>query len=52
MVHGVAKLAVGGQLPLSSTAQVLQFTDLAAAAIGQGMVNIADPRLHARRSEV
>jgi AcrR family transcriptional regulator len=52
MVHGIAKLAIGGRLPLSGTAQVLQFTDLATEAIRLGMANIAPPHLQARRPEV
>jgi len=52
MVHGIAKLALGGRLPLSGTAQVLQFTDLATEAIRLGMTNVADPRFQARRGEV
>jgi len=51
-VHGIAKLAIGGRLPLSGTAQVLQFTDLATEAISLGMTKVADPHLRARRSEI
>jgi AcrR family transcriptional regulator len=36
MVHGVAKLAISGQLPWRGTAQVLQFTDMATGALALG----------------
>jgi AcrR family transcriptional regulator len=36
MVHGVAKLAISGQLPWRGTAQVLQFTDMATGALASG----------------
>ena len=50
MVHGIAKLAVGGRLPLSGAAQVLEFTDLATEAIRLGMANVADLHFPACRS--
>ena len=37
MVHGVAKLAIGGRLPLSGYAEVLRFTDTATFALSQGL---------------
>jgi len=37
MVHGVAKLAIGGRLPLSGAADVLRFTDTATAALWRGL---------------
>jgi AcrR family transcriptional regulator len=37
MVHGVAKLAIGGRLPLAGTADVLRFTDAATAALALGL---------------
>jgi len=42
MVHGISKLALSGRLPFSEAAQVLQFTDLATAALKVGMANMAD----------
>lgn len=45
MVHGVAKLAVGGRLPFSGAAQVLQFTDVATGALRLGMASMLDSRL-------
>jgi AcrR family transcriptional regulator len=39
MVHGVAKLAIGGRLPLSGTADVLRFTDTATAALWRGLAH-------------
>jgi AcrR family transcriptional regulator len=37
LVHGVAKLAIAGRLPWSGMAAVLNFTDMAAQALAQGM---------------
>jgi AcrR family transcriptional regulator len=37
MVHGVAKLAIGGRLPLAEPADVLDFTDAATAALARGL---------------
>lgn len=37
MVHGVAKLAIGGRLPFPGTADVLRFTDAATLALWQGL---------------
>ncbi|MGA2984784.1 MAG: TetR/AcrR family transcriptional regulator [Terriglobia bacterium] len=39
MVHGVAKLAISGRLPLSGSADVLRFTDTATAALSRGLGN-------------
>jgi AcrR family transcriptional regulator len=36
MVHGVAKLAISGRLPVSNSADVLHFTDMATAALSRG----------------
>jgi AcrR family transcriptional regulator len=45
IVHGVAKLALGGRLPFSKTAQVLQFTDIATEALRLGMANLPNSGL-------
>ncbi len=37
MVHGVAKLAIGGRLPLANAAEVLRFTDTATGALWRGL---------------
>ncbi len=37
IVHGVAKLAIGGRLPWSKMAEVLNFTDTATQALAHGM---------------
>lgn len=37
MVHGVAKLAISGRLPLPGSADVLRFTDTATAALWRGL---------------
>jgi hypothetical protein len=42
MVHGVAKLAVGGRLPFSATADVLCFTDSATAALALGLTHVSE----------
>lgn len=41
MVHGVAKLAIAGQLPFSKTIDVLEFTDTATDALAVGLANAA-----------
>jgi AcrR family transcriptional regulator len=41
MVHGIAKLAIGGQLSMSAAAEVLQFTDLATTTLALGMMKAA-----------
>lgn len=43
MVHGVAKLATSGRLPLPGTAGVLRFTDAATAALAQGLAGASLP---------
>lgn len=45
MVHGVAKLAIGGQLPFARTKEVLAFTGTAVDALMHGMAqsNRTDP---------
>ena len=48
MVHGVAKLAIAGQLPFSGSAQVLQFTDMATEALRMGMANTVNASLQGR----
>ena len=40
MVHGVAKLAVSGRLPLANLADALNFTDTATAALWRGLPNL------------
>ncbi len=37
MVHGVAKLAIGGRLPVRAAADVLDFTDAATGALARGL---------------
>ena len=37
MVHGVAKLAISGRLPLWGPAEILDFTDTATAALARGL---------------
>jgi len=39
MLHGVAKLAIGGQLPFSKTIDVLHFTDTATGALAVGLAS-------------
>jgi len=39
MVHGVAKLAISGRLPLSGAADVLRFTDTATGALARGLAH-------------
>jgi hypothetical protein len=39
MVHGVAKLAIGGRLPLAKASDVLRFTDTATGALAQGLAH-------------
>jgi AcrR family transcriptional regulator len=41
MVHGIAKLAIGGQLSLPGTEAILQFTDLATSTLTAGMTKTA-----------
>ena len=43
MVHGVAKLAISGRLPLSGTADVLDFTDAATGALWRGLAHAFAP---------
>jgi len=43
MVHGVAKLAISGRLPLSGAADVLRFTDTATAALWRGLAQAFSP---------
>jgi len=44
MVHGVAKLAISGRLPMSEPADVLNFTDAATAALARGLANAFAPQ--------
>jgi AcrR family transcriptional regulator len=39
MVHGVAKLAISGRLPMSDAADVLNFTDTATGALWRGLAH-------------
>src|SRR5208282_237747 len=39
MVHGVAKLAISGRLPLSAAPDVLRFTDTATGALWRGLAH-------------
>jgi AcrR family transcriptional regulator len=39
MVHGVAKLAISGRLPLPKPVDVLDFTDAATAALARGLAH-------------
>ena len=39
MVHGVAKLAISGRLPLSEPADLRRFTDMATAALARGLAH-------------
>ncbi len=39
MVHGVAKLAISGRLPMSDAADVLGFTDTATGALWRGLAH-------------
>jgi hypothetical protein len=39
MVHGVAKLAISGRLPMSGAADVLRFTDTATEALARGLAH-------------
>jgi len=43
MVHGVAKLAIGGRLPFSGSADVLSFTDAATGALVRGLARAFAP---------
>jgi len=43
MVHGVAKLAISGRLPLAGSAAVLKFTDAATAALARGLAHAFTP---------
>jgi AcrR family transcriptional regulator len=42
-VHGVAKLAISGRLPLLGSAAVLKFTDAATAALASGLAHAFTP---------
>jgi len=44
MVHGVAKLAIGGQLPFADSGEVVNFADLATDAIRHGMAQLENPQ--------
>jgi len=44
MVHGVAKLAISGRLPLSEPSDVLDFADAATAALWRGLAHAFAPR--------
>ena len=44
MVHGVAKLAISGQLPMTKAADVLNFTDTATGALTRGLANAFVPK--------
>ncbi len=44
MVHGVAKLAISGQLPMTKAADVLNFTDAATGALTRGLANAFVPK--------
>ena len=48
MVHGVAKLAISGRLPLSGAADVLRFTDTATAALWRGLAHAFAPNPEVR----
>jgi AcrR family transcriptional regulator len=43
MVHGVAKLAISGRLPMSDAADVLSFTDTATGALWRGLAHAFTP---------
>jgi AcrR family transcriptional regulator len=43
MVHGVAKLAISGRLPMSRPADVLRFTDTATGALWRGLAHAFAP---------
>ena len=43
MVHGVAKLAISGRLPVSGSDQALRFTDTATAALWRGLAHAFTP---------
>jgi AcrR family transcriptional regulator len=43
MVHGVAKLAIGGRLSLPDSADVLRFTDTATGALWRGLAHAFAP---------
>jgi len=43
MVHGVAKLAINGRLPLSGAADLRRFTDTATAALWRGLAHAFAP---------
>jgi AcrR family transcriptional regulator len=43
MVHGVAKLAISGRLPLSAAPDVLRFTDTATGALWRGLAHAFAP---------
>jgi AcrR family transcriptional regulator len=51
MVHGVAKLAVSGRLPLPNSADALDFTDTATAALWQGLGHAFTPSEEPRKTE-
>ena len=44
MVHGVAKLAISGRLPMTKAADVLNFTDTATGALTRGLANAFVPK--------
>jgi hypothetical protein len=53
MVHGVAKLAVAGQLPFSGSDEMLQFTDAATYALMRGISNVGGPNnRHPRKGRI
>ncbi|MFZ0962025.1 MAG: TetR/AcrR family transcriptional regulator [Terriglobia bacterium] len=43
MVHGVAKLAISGRLPMPDSAHVLRFTDTATGALWRGLAHAFTP---------
>jgi len=40
LVHGIAKLAIAKRLPLGSDHAILQFTEFATHALGEGLTNV------------
>jgi len=44
MVHGVAKLAISGQLPMSDATEVLNFADAATGALARGLARAFAPK--------
>jgi AcrR family transcriptional regulator len=48
MVHGVAKLAVSGRLPLPNSADALDFTDTATGALWRGLAHAFTPPQESR----